>query len=67
MVGLLLRRLLWIFAVSKYLTKFLKKGAFTNSVGPDDIRVCAICHVMHILGNGGHYEIFNESGHFLLR
>ena len=39
-----------------------KKNAFTNSVDQDEtphderlIRVCAICHDKHILGNGGQY------------
>ena len=39
-----------------------KKGAFTNSVDLKRrcilrrlIRVCAICHIKHILGNGGQY------------
>ena len=34
---------------------------FTNSVDPDETphnRVCAICHVKHILGNGGNIKSY---------
>ena len=30
-----------------------KKGAFLNSVDSDEPQSCDICHVKHILSNGG--------------